>query len=323
MGISINGNKPAVAILGFGPRTRDGVWDAVGRVDAIWSMNYFHRYKFPPVDLVFELHTVDYLLSPAHNFADHVAWMERNREIPIFMQERHPRFPMSRRYPMEEVLADIHANVFRLAGPGDMPLLEPVYFQTSTISWALALAIHEGYRRIELYGIDLDSDTEYRYQRDAVSYALGVAAGRGVEIIIPRRSSVMNANLYGYEREGMISRQTLELYRGQLKNQLNRELAKANRFNGEYISLVKKAQALAPGEEQDRIIAKANEVQARVQAAVSLAHTISGGVQVVEKLIAEIDMEKPDIKLQTKIIADRVAINPQGEETKAAAPEAE
>src|SRR5690606_41276724 len=56
---------------------------------------------------------------------------------------------------------------------------------TSTVSYMIALAIMEGCTHLGLWGIDLTDQEEYLYQRPAVEYLLGVAAARGIAVVMP------------------------------------------------------------------------------------------------------------------------------------------
>jgi hypothetical protein len=101
------------------------------------------------------------------------------------MQDVDPRIPDSVRYPIEGVLAMV-----------------PYRYLRSSPAMALALAIYQGYRRIELYGSDLTSNTEYSYQ--AVNYAfwIGLAHGRGVDLRLKCwENEFYHQPLYGYDGE--------------------------------------------------------------------------------------------------------------------------
>jgi hypothetical protein len=54
-----------------------------------------------------------------------------------------------------------------------------------------------GYENIELYGVEMETDTEYRYQRDGVTFWLGVALGKGCKVTA--HCSIFDMPLYGYE----------------------------------------------------------------------------------------------------------------------------
>jgi hypothetical protein len=74
-------------------------------------------------------------------------------------------------------------------------------FFNSTVDYALALAIHKGYKDIHLYGVNMELGTEYEYQFPGVTFWCGVAQGRGVKVTVHGVSRVMKTSdglMYGY-----------------------------------------------------------------------------------------------------------------------------
>lgn len=78
------------------------------------------------------------------------------------------------------------------------------YF-TNSIAYMIAYAILEGAYEIHLYGVDMAAsgpgiENEYSVQRPSCEYILGVAAGRGIKIHIPKVSDLMKCrHLYAFE----------------------------------------------------------------------------------------------------------------------------
>lgn len=84
--------------------------------------------------------------------------------VPFYMYEAMPEvFPNSVTYPYEEVSRSV------------TPYLE------SSMAYMLALAIHEGFDEIGLYGMQVAMWDEYRYQRPNLEYLIGLAQGRGIK----------------------------------------------------------------------------------------------------------------------------------------------
>jgi hypothetical protein len=83
---------------------------------------------------------------------------------------------------------------------------KPIREFTCSPAFALAAAIYQGYKRIEIYGVELSSNTEYHYQQGNFKYWLGVAAGRGIEVDI--HSTMFDTPLYGYEGEVFLPYET-------------------------------------------------------------------------------------------------------------------
>jgi hypothetical protein len=104
-----------------------------------------------------------------------------------------PDIPNCTRYPIEEYI-----NQFGR-------------YATSTVAWMIGLAIIEGFERIELWGIEMASDTEYSYQKACTEYMIGQALGRGLEIYIPPQSALMQGTLYGYQDMNVGFRMQIEI----------------------------------------------------------------------------------------------------------------
>jgi len=146
----------------------------------IWVFNG-KGATLPRYDLVFQMHLpVDWGGQWSRN------WLRDNTKVPVFMREVHPDIPMSVRYPFEEVfeLLDV-----RLGG-------EPLQYFTSSIAWALALAVLRGRPQVDLYGFDMN-DGEYETQKDCFAFWVGFAAGRGTKININCARNIFDKPLYG------------------------------------------------------------------------------------------------------------------------------
>ena len=117
---------------------------------------------------------------------DHWEWLQQDHgpDKRIFMQEVDPRVPNSVKYPLEEILE-----------------LIPYRYLRSSPSLMLALAIYLGYKRIEIYGSDLSSNTEYRYQAINFLFWVGFAHGRGVDLVMKCWPEEFDQAIYGYEGE--------------------------------------------------------------------------------------------------------------------------
>lgn len=164
----------------------------------VWGMNNLHAQptfaglagKF---DEWFDLHPAGAISSDAQ----HADWLARGADgVPVWTWEPRPEWPTARRYPREEVTERFGK-----------------YF-TNTVSWQVALALlrimahsPDGARApegsaIAIFGVDMATSSEYAAQRPSVEYFLGIAAGAGVEVILPERSDLLKcAQLYG-EQDG-------------------------------------------------------------------------------------------------------------------------
>jgi len=187
-----------VAIVGSHTKAKDTApFDQPG-VD-IWVFNavagradtWVERY-----DLVFQMHQPAIYRSP-HNREDpnHWKWLQKERGIPIMMLEDDPLVPDCVAYPLEEICERLLPRWYQTTGGYQA---HKRYF-SSTIDYAIALAIYQGYDRIELHGIEMSSNTEYAYQRVGVAFWEGIALGVGAIVVHYGGEAIFDRPLYGYE----------------------------------------------------------------------------------------------------------------------------
>lgn len=217
--------KRTVAIVGGHIKTRNfAPWE---RKDIdFWLFNEAVSLGWPKrCDGVFQMHDAAVWKNPLNiNDPNYYGWLRQRHAFPIYMQKRYGEVPSSVRYPLEGVL--------RLAGNlkrGN----EAVEHCTSTVAFAIALAIYKGYGRIELYGVEMESNTEWQRQRNGVYFWIGVALGRGVEVVIHPVSGLFDEPLYGYEGDMEIGREQLEGRLAILKPLAAKALEKLEKANEE------------------------------------------------------------------------------------------
>lgn len=75
------------------------------------------------------------------------------------------------------------------------------YF-SSTVDYALALAIYENYKTIHLWGINMEMESEYAHQTPGGNFWCGMAMGKGAKVVKHGIWSTLMRNsdgkLYGY-----------------------------------------------------------------------------------------------------------------------------
>jgi len=178
--------RETIAIVGSHPGTR-GDFD-FSRVDAdVWVFNEALRSDWcKRADAVFQLHQpVIWRSSTNRNDPKHYEWL-KTTSVPVYMLDHFEDVPASVKYPLDEIIADVFGNNQQIP-----------YF-TSSIAYAIALAVYRGYKRIEIYGVEMETQTEYEHQRIGVAYWIGIAVGRGIEINFHSRTMFIEP-LYGYE----------------------------------------------------------------------------------------------------------------------------
>lgn len=192
--------KTTVAIVGSHPKTRTE-FDFTRTDCDIWVFNEALSNPVetwcPRADAVFQMHAPTIWRNPRNrNDPKHYEWLSTQTETPVYMQARYDDVPGSVAFPLDEVL---HFNNLNF---------NKIRYITSSVAYAIALAIYFGYKRIEIYGVEMETDTEYRYQRDGVAFWTGVAVGKGIEV--ETHCSMFEAPLYGYEGDARIGYATIQ-----------------------------------------------------------------------------------------------------------------
>lgn len=151
----------------------------------------------------FQMHKPDVYQNLANvNNRGHWDWLQQDHgKRVIWMQDYDEFVPNSRHYPLEDI-TDFLTPVQPIDGKA---------FLTSTVAMAIALALYEQYDYIEVYGVDLDSNTEYASQQNGWMYWAGVArALLGQNFVIKSGEHLFNTRLYGYEGEVQIERELFQ-----------------------------------------------------------------------------------------------------------------
>lgn len=193
--------RDTVAIVGSHPEWRElapwkdkdvDIWvfnEVVGQANS-WVRRW---------DAVFQMH-LPTIYRNANNRCDphHWRWLQQDHGKPVYMLDVDPDVPSSVKYPLEELDTHLLIGFERTSAPGDKDKADRRYF-TSTIAYAVALAIHKGYRRILVYGVEMSSNTEYTWQRDCVAYWVGMAIGKGIAVEYYGGDAIFSRPLYGYD----------------------------------------------------------------------------------------------------------------------------
>ena len=145
----------------------------------IWAHATVHTLT-RRVDRYFDLHPWSWIVSKGS--PGYLNWLKREH-APIFMAERQLDVPSSVRYPLDRILSEF-----------------PRYF-SSHAAYMVALALTEGVSHLGFFGIHYQLGSEYAEQRANAEFWAGVAAGRGVQLVIPPLSPFCHEpkTLYAYE----------------------------------------------------------------------------------------------------------------------------
>ena len=133
------------------------------------------------VSLIFSMHPLDLWLETA-SYGEEVIEKINELGISVISVELNDRLPNSTLFPIDEMQKD--------------------YF-TSSFAYMIAYAIHKGVTSIHLYGVPLVLKDEYREQRACIEFWLGMATGKGIEIVIYGGTSLFTTGVhsgrYGYD----------------------------------------------------------------------------------------------------------------------------
>lgn len=187
-----------VAILGLGPSLGQYV-ELTKRLgarsklcDETWGINAVG--DIVQCDRVFHMDDVRVQearasAAPESNIAAMLGWMRRHPG-PIYTSIPHPDYPGTVAFPLQAVARST----------GQM-------YWNSTAAYAVSLAIHEGAGEILCFGMDFTYPNAHDAEkgRACVEFWLGLAAGRGIKVVAPRTSTLLDAcypkseRFYGFD----------------------------------------------------------------------------------------------------------------------------
>lgn len=187
-----------VVILGLGPSVTTYV-ETVKRLgsrrafsDEVWGINAIGDVI--ACDRIFHMDDIKVqearaAAAPQSNIAHMVAWLKGYRGR-VYTSRKRPGYRCLVEYPLEAVI-----NWGGLA-----------YFN-STAAYAIAYAGYLGVKRVTLFGIDYTLPNMHAGERGRAccEFWLGLMSGRGVQIVVPETSSLMDACaperelLYGFD----------------------------------------------------------------------------------------------------------------------------
>lgn len=179
--------KEAVAIVGTSPASREMANRESPEVE-IWGL-YHCRTFLKRMDRVFEIHNqkqIDFSED-----SERGEWF-RTRDVPVYVSQPDHGLPTGILYPFVEI-------GFRFRD-----------YWSNTIAYMIALAVHEGFKEIHIWGVDMAMGTEYAHERPCVEFWLGLAAGCGIVVTVPDSSPLLKTSngTYGIsERIGVFKEQ--------------------------------------------------------------------------------------------------------------------
>ena len=180
-----------VAIIGRADQFLSSPVIRIGGKD-VWAFNAGAMHY--PITASFQMHQYPYVRDEGNHIAEYHAWL-RNLKTPVYMRDPRDEFPTAVLYPFEEIYAMV-AHIRQ----GLTKLTNIKYF-TSTVAYAIALAVLQGRPRIDVYNIELTGKTEYEKQRECYLFWIGFAAGKGIALDIYCGDGIFKKPLYGEQWE--------------------------------------------------------------------------------------------------------------------------
>lgn len=171
-----------IAILGSAPSSDklapfgDHTWE-------IWACSP-GNFRAPRVDAWFEIHNLDRKWVPGNEpFIDCVTRHDR-----VYIAKPDDRLPNGIVFPIKEVKEFY----------GNRRFLDT--FLQSQVSFMLAFAIMQKPQVIGLWGVDMAAEEEYWSQRPGCHYFFDQAEQRGIEVVAPPQSDILEPlPIYAYK----------------------------------------------------------------------------------------------------------------------------
>ncbi len=192
-------DRRKVAIVGFCGTSRDRTPYEDASFE-IWGLNRGYIFMLR-ADRWFDMHSPSIrgweMRRPGTAAIKHMDWL-RDFGGPVYLHEAEPdAIPNSITYPLQEIAADLGPWVYRLDEHGAQTDITSAPYLTSSISYEIALAIYEKFEEIHILGVDLNTESEYVWQKPGVEYLIGVATGRGIKVVLPDNCPLLQGKLYG------------------------------------------------------------------------------------------------------------------------------
>lgn len=219
-------HEKRIAIVGTAPTWKECPFD--DPTLETWLLNDMHVLPGIRADRWFDLHPLDkmYFRDPGQKIYAHEVPVGhfvrpkghleflRRQTIPVYVQRAADLgSPNARTFPK--------AEVEQALGP---------YFASSP-AWMVGLALLEGVTELHIYGIHLATEWEYQKQKPNMTFLLGIAAGRGVKLVLPKGSPLLReSHQYAYQPDPDLAKvklqrrlehfqQQLQIVEKQLKDQ--------------------------------------------------------------------------------------------------------
>jgi len=183
LGLSLKAYVDMAKGLGSRHKVADETWAINAAADVIQCDRVFHMDDVR----IQEIRAVE---NPDGNIAAMLPWL-RKHPGPVITSRLHPDYPGLVEFPLADVLNSCAGQVY----------------MNSTAACAVAYAIHIGVKKIMCFGMDFTLPNSYDAEQGkaCVEFWLGFARARGIDIVCPKISSLLDAcepferRIYGYD----------------------------------------------------------------------------------------------------------------------------
>jgi hypothetical protein len=181
-----------LVIAGAEPHTRDNAPFGERGYDvwtfADWGCKEWAKFATAIIEIHRPHGTSGYTEHPRS--PEYWEWLQ-NTDKPVYMYPADSRIKNSIEYPLDEVKAML--GNMKNKGMDFQPL-------NSSLAYAIALGIYQGYEQIDIYGVELTNSSEYRSQQPMFTFWVGFAGGRGIKLNINCTDGLFIQPLYGIEQ---------------------------------------------------------------------------------------------------------------------------
>ena len=156
---------------------------------------------------------------------------EMDYPFPIYTVNQEVDIPGAVAYPLDEIVGSFGVNAANVR-----------YF-TNSFGVMVALALHLGAKRIEGYGWEMSSKTEYQDQKPNANFWAGICIGKGVEFYLPPGCTMLGdrEQLYGFEKVPGLTSMHMEIQVNALAKAFDKAQGELNLIRGRKVELQNRA----------------------------------------------------------------------------------
>jgi len=304
----------SVALVGMGPSWKESL---DSKADEVWGINYIYELTEEEPDLrldrVFDIHELYFYRDSQDKVEKHInhwKYLTSKKPFRFYAPMEYEEVPDLEVYPIKEVLKLTHGFSRYIDEDGNT---KRARLMTSSFDYLMGLAIlelldgkdsvHGEGKRVELYGWSMgwanSSETEYKYQLPGTAHWIGIALGRGIEVVLDKQTAIFKSQMYTYEGASMITRQTLEAFKQAWMLQMQTGQAKFHAAQGHYETMNNLLNTKPNNEMyQKSVIAAQHDVN---EAWKELMQR-ECAVHVIDNLVEHVDTDEINLNLQSRLI---------------------